>query len=191
MDLSILILAIPGREEKVKRLCEKLFAQIGDRAVEVLVLLDNKKRKIGTKRQNLLDISQGRYVTFIDDDDSVSGDYMKLILDAIDHHEPDLIVYDMWCQIPYGNTFLTGTVKSSVEYPIDQFVDGGVTLRKPIEVHCWKREIAIQSKFPDANRGEDFEWAEPLWPLVKTEIKIEKALYLYTRERDYSEAYER
>ena len=50
MILSILIPSIPSRFKLVQKLYKTIEGQIRDREVEILVLIDNKKRSIGAKR---------------------------------------------------------------------------------------------------------------------------------------------
>ena len=43
---------------------------------------DNKKRTIGKKRDEMLKLAQGKYVTFVDDDDRISDDYVDEIMNG-------------------------------------------------------------------------------------------------------------
>jgi len=79
--LSILTPSVPSRLEQLNALRAMLASQIGDQlAVEHLILIDNKRRTVGEKRDNLLRIALGRYVAFVDDDDFVSEDYINEIV---------------------------------------------------------------------------------------------------------------
>jgi len=80
MKLSILIPSIPSREDRLNRIYAKLLDQVGERDVEILVFIDNKKRSIGLKRDALVQMSIGDYVAFVDDDDDVSDDYIDEML---------------------------------------------------------------------------------------------------------------
>ena len=188
--LSVLIPTIPSRHAKLKQLYDYLIEQIGISRVEVLCHLDNKQRTIGRKRNDLLQSAQGDYVVFVDDDDWIHEAFIESLLEVIRDHAPDVIVYPVRCNIPHAGGSLTGVVESSVKFPNEQFVNGGTTKRRPIQIHCWKRKLAVTSQFPDTSRGEDFKWAEPLWSHVETEIRINKELYVYDRERDISQAYD-
>ena len=81
---SILIPTLVEREEKLNALKEELQNQIGDRAVQVLSLADNLQMSVGQKRNMLLAQSTGEYVAFVDDDDSVSVDYVTKVLTALE-----------------------------------------------------------------------------------------------------------
>ncbi len=96
MKLSILILTVPKRQKRYfPRLTQHLLEQIGDREdIEVLGLYDNKKRSVGEKRNNLLEIAKGEYLTFIDDDDRIADDYIESITKVIDLKSPDVVVFE-------------------------------------------------------------------------------------------------
>jgi hypothetical protein len=65
--------------------------------VELIAFFDNKKRTIGKKRGEMLNLVQGKYVTFIDDD-RISDDYLDEIVNAINNNEDvDCIVYNVIC----------------------------------------------------------------------------------------------
>jgi glycosyltransferase involved in cell wall biosynthesis len=94
MKLSILI---PTLYERIDKLCElkaSLFGQIMSNKVsdivEVLELADNRQKTTGAKRNILLNMAKGDYIAFIDDDDAISNDYIKLVLKAIETN-PDVI----------------------------------------------------------------------------------------------------
>jgi glycosyltransferase involved in cell wall biosynthesis len=72
-QLSILIPCIPSRFEKAQKLIDKLQAQIVDKNVEIICLIDNKLKSIGEKRDNLVQVCNGKYFMFIDDDDDIDN----------------------------------------------------------------------------------------------------------------------
>ncbi len=47
----------------------------------------------GTKRNQLIEQTQSDYLTFIDDDDAVSSDYVSSILEAMQSN-PDVITFN-------------------------------------------------------------------------------------------------
>jgi hypothetical protein len=79
---SILISGIPERFHLVHKL---LFSLLEQQAVarmpdvELLYLLDNRRRTVGAKRNSLLGMARGEYASFIDDDDEVANDYVQKI----------------------------------------------------------------------------------------------------------------
>ena len=49
-------------------------------------MFDNKKRSVGEKRQDLLNLAKGQYLVFIDDDDRISDDYISSIIQAMNEN---------------------------------------------------------------------------------------------------------
>lgn len=83
---SILIAAVPERYHTVQPLLYSLLetqavGRMSD--IELLYLLDNKRRTVGAKRNALLDVARGEWISFIDDDDMVSDAYVRRVHDAI------------------------------------------------------------------------------------------------------------
>ena len=81
---SILLPTVPNRRGSREKLLEVLEPQVaGFPDVELLVLEDNLKRDYGSKMQSMIDIAQGVYLSFVDDDDLVSKDYVKRLRAAM------------------------------------------------------------------------------------------------------------
>ncbi len=180
-DLSILICGTPSRaRDKALPLIEKLEKQSLFLPVEILYLLDNKKRSVGGKRQALLDVARGRYVAYVDDDDDVADDYIDCLLSVIQAEEwtgkaPDVITFDQACDI--AGSF--GIVRFGLGNPNNDFVTGRITLRNAWHVCAWRRDLAQTARFPDMMDGEDWQWAEQLCLKAQTSAHIDKVLHLY------------
>ena len=157
---------------------ERLFAQSTE-ATEILVLTDNRRRTIGQKRNDLLAMAQGDYVCFVDDDDTVSDDYMASLPAGI-ATGADCITFDVAVSLngsqPFPMTF-------SKDFPERRNLPG-VWERWPNHLCPVKAELARTVGFPDWRVGEDADYAERLRPLLKTEHRIDRVLYHY----DYSDA---
>ena len=178
-ELSILI---PALFERKSELIPTLAAQIGNLPVELLVLTDNRKRSTGLKRQALLDVAQGRYVTHLDDDDMVSGDYISEILAAIAMPEVDVIVFNQQSTWNGQNPF---TVKCGLEFENEGVhKDAEDKLwqnihRKPWHWCVWNSKIAKAAKFPDGYIDDDWFWLKQAIALAKTQHRIDKILHFY------------
>ena len=83
MKLSILICTVPSRVGNfLPAAVTELQRQIdssGQGQVELIYLGDNKQRTVGRKRNDLLQLAQGEYVAFVDDDDRVAPNYISRI----------------------------------------------------------------------------------------------------------------
>ena len=182
--LSILTPAVPSRMNTLGRLCEELARQIGDLPVEHLVLLDNKRRTVGGKRDALLRAARGRYVAYLDDDDWVSPDYVASLLGAMES-DPDVITFLQEASVNGAK----GQIDFRLGNPNEPFCPGGTARRNAWHVCAWRRSLAILSHFPASNYGEDWAFAAPLCALAGIgESHVERVLHFYQYDSRTSEA---
>lgn len=180
--LSIMICSLHARSEMLLALLAVLEPQITD-AVELLIDLDRGEATIGAKRNRLLERAAGDYVCFVDDDDQVTEDYVALILQALDH-KPDCVGFVL---MYYEDGRLKGRAVHSLRY--QRYADrrlpgkGMYYERTPNHLNPIRREIALQVRFPESNRGEDTSFAQRIRPLLKSESFIDCPLYRYYYRR--------
>ena len=184
-----MIPSIPERIELLTKLLGKLGLQVENQPVEVIVLMDNKKRSLGDKRNLMMRECQGTFLAHLDDDDSISDDYVTSILAAIDGApKTDVVCFqqqsDLGDNMPY-------VVHTSLAYENEQStfaekkVDGKTVKyrpdikRKPWHWCAWRAEIARKGVFPPDLKVEDWVWLQQVLPLCKTEIRIDKVLHYY------------
>ena len=140
---------------------------------DVEILTHDGKGAIGAKRQRLLEQSTGDYVAFIDDDDDINPQYIKLIFDNLGS---DVIGFE-------GEITTNGRNKKrftiSKEHPYEE--KNGVYYRYNNHLSPIRRSIAIQIGYKDMNFGEDFDYAMRLKEsgLIKTEKYIYSPMYFY------------
>lgn len=172
--LSILICTMPKRAVMLDTLISSLFAQIGDYPVEIIAS-DDMRVTTGAKRNDLLQKAHGEYVVFIDDDDTISPDYISEIMKALES-KPDAVGL---------NGFITTNGINKKEWRVSRNFAykeiGGIYFRYNNHLSPVKRSIALQIKYPDKTFGEDFDYATRLHKsrLIKTEVYINKHLYNY------------
>lgn len=177
--LSILICTIPGREGTLARLMAQLKEQSEGKAVEILIDARPKANttggvSVGTKRQALLEQSTGKYVCYIDDDDTVADDYIDTLLSAA-KADPDCIGFKLMCHFKNNPC----TAVHSIRYAWKENVDGFRYVRSPHHLTPVKREIAIQVGFNDKRSGEDRDYSNGLVGKLKSEVFIDRHLYNY------------
>jgi ubiquinone/menaquinone biosynthesis C-methylase UbiE len=172
--LSILVCSLVERNNTfLSDLIGSIQKQIIGKPVELLILSDNAKRPVGTKRNDLLNISKGRYVCFIDDDDRISETYVDDVLQEIIDWSPDVIVFD--AEITF-NGINPKLVKYGREY--DYCEKSDAYYRHPNHLMVHKKEN-ITEFFKDIKTGEDDEWASRMLPKIVTQSRIDKILYYY------------
>ena len=183
--LSILICSLIKRQKQLSQLLSCLNLQVA-KNVEVLVETDDGRISIGAKRNSLLYAAQGDYVAFVDDDDSVSLNYVSKILNAL-AMSPDCC--SLTGQITHVVTVCVGRrkkhrqrVKQTFVHSIDYdhwFEKNGIYYRCPNHLNAIKRELALRVGFLEKNKDEDRDFSVRLLPLLKTEVKIEGIIYYY------------
>ena len=183
--LSILTASIPERADKLEMLTERIAAQIGDLPVEHLVFLDNRKRTIGAKRDALLRIARGTFIAYVDDDDTVSHDYVASLVDAIKiaitptfsqtDHRVDVITFDQFARVDEAAAKIVFGLRQENQ----PFIPDTEVLRAAWHVCAWRRSVAILSHFPESNYGEDWAFAEPLNRIARASIHLDKVLHYY------------
>lgn len=184
MRLSVLVASIPSRWDMTKSLVEKIESMIGDKEIEVLVYFDNKKRSIGQKREDLKNMSNGKFFLMIDsDDDIVSLDeiYEATLRDV------DVITFDVECSNNDGSTYI---VSQGLGNEIEHNTKDGRYLdckRPPWWMCAWHNKFK-QFHFPPINYSEDYEFLKHCWLDAKTEYHIDKVLYKYDFNPLVSEA---
>lgn len=184
IKLSILILSIPSRFDIVRPLIDKLMNQIGDgEDVEVLSLMDNKSLHIWEKRNELMKIARGTHLTWLDDDDDISDDYVEKLTETIaDNPDADVISFDQMCYLNgmEARVFAEmGNPHEDVRPDPNDPTKYGDTLRPPYHWCCWKTSLAsseaFRASFSHGNVGqstEDIDWLRRLYP------KVEESVYL-------------
>jgi len=169
--LSILICTIPRRAAMFNTLVADLTAQSENYAVEILT--DDQPGSIGNKRQRLLEKATGEYVCFIDDDDTVSPQYVKNIFEKLG---ADAIGFE-------GQITTNGRNKKRFTISMHHNYEekGGSYFRYNNHLSPVRREIALQIGYKDMQFMEDYDYATRLKEsgLIKTEKYIYATMYFY------------
>lgn len=192
IKLSILICSLEKRQEQLAELLAELNLQItscdATAIVEVITEVDSKQITTGAKRNNLLNKAQGKYICFIDDDDHIYPNYIKLILEAIES-DADCIATTGIYTVDNGRKVRW---KLSKEYEDeDKFSEEFnqiVYFRRANHLTPVKRLLALQAMFPDKSNAEDKEYSSRLNPFLQSEVEIKELIYHYDY-RSYDKEY--
>ena len=208
MIWSILIAAIPERYHVAHKLLLSLLehqavARMPD--VELLYLLDNRRRSVGSKRNALLDAARGEYVAFIDDDDEVAPDYVQKIYKAIVTTRRATVVRnannemingpaDVVC-FPQRATLVQHGIVHECTYSLEHWKRPPEQRRQlapsekpnvfnwsgpPAHTMVWRRETIEGVRFTDKIFGEDVDFVDAACAKAKREIQIGgNPLYFY------------
>jgi hypothetical protein len=181
IKLSILVPSIPSRRYHfLNSFLDRIEHQINNikrNDIELLLFYENKKRILGEKRNNLMDLAKGKFLTFIDDDDRISEDYLTSIMNEIDLHDNcDCIVFDCICTINGENPH---HCKYGIEYPENNAKYPKIWTGKPRHTMVFKTDLARKFRFPILTFGEDIQWANLICHSIKHQRRINKVLYHY------------
>jgi glycosyltransferase involved in cell wall biosynthesis len=154
-DWDILIPTMAGREKRLQALLasinEKKARICSDLKIVVTLFYDNRERKVGSKRQELMSNAKGKYMSFIDDDDEITDAYFEDAAECIrqKNHvcrlrgKVDSCTFTHSIDIP-----ITGPMAVDREF-----------LRPPNHLNVILTDIAKFFKFDNVQIGEDFDFA--------------------------------
>jgi hypothetical protein len=183
--LNILICSLDSRARQLSELLAVLEPQCQNRPASVIVERDDGKMSIGDKRNLLLGKADRQYLAFVDDDDTVSPDYVNLIMRAIDlgkQRYEKLVDCIGMCGFIIENGVWTWQFRHSITvngWSKDK--NRRIYFRTPNHLNPIKRQIAQQMVFPSSNWGEDRAYSDKLRPYLTTEIFIEEPIYFYKK----------
>jgi len=188
--LSILICHTPDRQDYLRRLNAILDTQLTS---NVNVFIDDSRyKKIGKKRNDLLDRADGKYVCFIDDDDRISERYIELLMDGIKKNVDccslkGVITEDGKRPFLFEHSIKYTEYKTNESVVMDLDMIGWNQPNKvryeryPNHLNCIKSSIAKQFRYPEINHGEDTDFATQMFKsgVLQTEHYIDEVLYYY------------
>lgn len=187
--LSILIPTMESRLPLYTRLRAELARQSeasgAGSAIEIHSLSDDGTEMVGTKRNRLMDMASGRFLVFIDDDDRISPDYVRLILAAIrDNEHADCITFE-------GEITFCGRHPRKLVHSIrytDWHEHRGAYVRPPCHIIPIRTDIARRYRFADVDYSEDMDWAMRISRdgVLQHEANIDCVLYYYDSRRRYA-----
>lgn len=180
--LSILIRSLESRQQKLDHLLRSLYVQLlalppqQTPLVEILTDIDNKEVTSGEKANRLLERATGEYICFIDDDDHVYDNYIKLILQATESR-PD-------CVATQGHYSQNGGAKQlwMLSKDFHDHDSNGILYRRANHLTPVKRQYALSAKFPHISNAEDKAYSQRLNQYLKTETTITEPIYHYDYE---------
>jgi glycosyltransferase involved in cell wall biosynthesis len=183
IKLSILVPTVPSRIELFYvKLMKELLRQIEPykNDIELIAFFDNKKRSIGKKRQEMINLSQGEYIVFIDDDDRISENYIsEIMIKLYENPDADCVVFDSICRLDGG---IEKLCKYGIEFEYGYINDGLEWRGKPAHTMVYASNIVKRHEYTDMGCGEDFNWVKRAYLDIKNQIRIDKILYYYDSE---------
>ncbi len=192
--LSILIPSIPNRDEKFTNLNNELNRQSNTimehpmlGSIEVVPDCSesflNGGLSIGKKRNGLVQKATGKYLCFLDDDESISPNYLESLL-RLCNNDMDVCTFRAIAKLDSA----WGLIDMRLAYQVnDQFSPEYTVRRPPWHICPVRSEFAKLYEFSDINNAEDFSWFEKVLTHCTTESHTDKILFQYNHGK-HSEA---
>lgn len=154
---------------------------------ECVCYFEKENGGVSSARNLGLDKAVGEYILFVDSDDFVTTDYFTVIGEALEHWDPDMLLFGLKCFGARNDIWQTGNFYSDDKMKISEFVRIAFRayLYSSMTTRTFRREI-IQNQNLRFNEnlqiGEDQAFIFAYTMHVKRMASIEKVLYNYSRE---------
>lgn len=190
MILSILVCSVTNRFNTfLPNIINKLHSQAEQfDDVEIICLMDNKKMMLGNKRNEMVNLSCGKYVVFIDDDDDITDNYIETLYLATQSNV-DIINFTVSVSLN-GGEYKPCLYNMDYENDYNESNTEGQIVsyhRLPNHIMCVKRELAIDTIYPSIIRGEDAGYSKSLKPKLKSQLILNDTLYFYNFNQSTTE----
>lgn len=185
--LSILIPSIPKRKDRLNVLRDCLECRIESIVKQhemlgtVEVIIDDSKSfldgglSIGKKRESLVNRAKGKYLCFLDDDESIAPNYVESLL-RLCNFDLDICTFRAISKLETA----WGLVDMRLSYKFnDQFSPEFTIRRMPFHICPVRSAFAKLYQFEDINNAEDSRWMEKVLAHCTTEAHTDKILFQY------------
>jgi glycosyltransferase involved in cell wall biosynthesis len=190
--LSILIPTIPERNEKFTALYNEIMRQktafdtfhssVGELEIVVnagVKFLDGGL-SIGKKREALVKEANGEYLCFLDDDESISPNYVETLM-RLCKQGADVCTFRAIVKM---ETFWS-VLDMRLVYNFNDQLNPDYTVRRPPWHVCPMRsKYAKMFHFQDINAAEDFEWMKKVLLRCTTEAHTDKVIFQYNHKSE-------
>lgn len=192
MMLSILIPTIPERKGKLNVLLNELerqrveFDRFHSTLGTVEFLVDDGKRfiegglSIGKKREKLVRSASGKYLCFLDDDESVSPNYVEQLM-RLCIQDKDVCTFRAIIKMQEFWTLLDMSLLTKEN---QQLTPNGIVTRPPWHVCPVRSVYAKMFYFEDINAAEDSRWMEQVLTLCNNEAHTDMILFQYNHKTE-------
>lgn len=193
--LSILICTIPDRKAMFDILWQKLNKQIDALHqvhptlgwVEVAWTMKrsftNGGQSIGIRRGELVEISEGKYLCFLDDDEDIAPNYVETLV-RLCQLDRDVATFRSFIK----NDFYWSVVDMRLGNSNEEATPDRIVKRNAWHVCPVKSKYAKMYKFEDSNYSEDWTWMEQVLKHCETEAHTDQILHSYQHSSKTSEA---
>lgn len=185
--LSILVASTPERHEMFTRLYNEVYRQITyvhtthPSLGRVEVLVDDSPRfldgglSVGKKREALVKRAEGKYLCFLDSDESISPDYVETLV-RLCIKDQDVCTFRAIAKL---STFWA-LIDMRLAFKVNDQINPDYTVRRSAWHLCPVRSVfAKLVDFNDKNNAEDYEWMEKVLTRCVSEAHTDKIIFQY------------
>ena len=147
--------------------------------IELISLIDSKSMTLGEKRNHLKGLANGRYICFIEDDDTVSNKYIQTIIHAITY-DADIITFK-------GNITENKTTQKINLSTVCGNISPDFLFKIPNHLCPVRQSIVKDFDFNSDYFNQYEDYGELLNNFIKNEYHINHFLYLYRTNKSMSQ----
>ena len=185
--LSILMPTTPERHEMFTRLFNEVHRQVEYTHTthpslgSVEILVDSSPRfldgglSVGKKRESLVQRASGKYLCFLDSDESIAPNYVETLV-RLCYKDQDVCTFQAMVKL----SSFWALVDMRLTYKVNDQITPDHSVRRPPWHICPVRSVfAKLHKFSDKSNAEDFEWMEKVLANCTTEAHSECIIFTY------------
>lgn len=196
ITLSILIPSIPSRSNQLDNLLMELYCQHDDfqkyhyTLGKAEFIFDDSKRfldgglSIGKKRESLVGRADGKYLCFLDDDETIAPNYLETLMRLCSENK-DVCTFR---NISKLDNFWMVIDMSLNHASNEQASPTNIIKRRPWHICPVRTKWAKMFSFQDISYGEDWQWFERVLTQCYTEAKTDAIIHQYNHSIKNSEA---
>jgi hypothetical protein len=173
---TIMILTQPSRNEFLTKLVRELEAQTSGKPIEIAIRTFDPELSLGGNREEMRRAAKGQYISFVDDDDAVSKNFVGKILPVLQKGEVDYVGFQLQCYVdgrPLEPTFHSLKYKS-------WYSDAKGHYRHISHINPIRKDLALLVSM-EGGHGEDHRWSDALYVIgrVTKEYYVDEVMYHY------------
>lgn len=151
--------------------------------------INSKHIGVSNARNIGLEYANGKYISFVDPDDTLSPDYLRVLCSQIEIHNADVVGCSRKKVTGHNNLFIVETVQNNkfISFNNEEALIKLFTLKDYMGVagKIYKRSIINNHKFNNLETGEDLEFNSRIFLNISKMIWCDTELYFYL-QRDSS-----
>ena len=154
-------------------------------------VINQKNQGVSKSRNKGLEVATGEYILFLDSDDYIDKDLIKIVLSKFKQNKVDLVIYGFYTEI-YGEK-LVSNYKTCLLKDKQSIKNNLINLWKTHMLYnvwnkIYKKEIIdkYNIKFPNYDYGEDIKFNMCYIEKVQSLYSLKTPLYYYNRENKNS-----